>query len=145
MNRKQARELLPAIQHFAKGENLWAYDGKRWFKQTSIYLTHGYKTSNIIEDRHFEARKHFALGGKIQVLDADGEWSDIVTETCVFCKDCEYRPKPKEPVYEWQWWYFIPDLNRFQLSIDFYTEEEDKSRIPSTSWTKFEPSKRVRK
>jgi hypothetical protein len=53
----------------------------------------------------------------------------------------EYRPKPKEPVYEWQ---FTTTLGAYDyvMSDKHYRSANE---IPGhATWTKFEPSKRVR-
>ena len=50
------------------------------------------------------------------------------------------RTKAKEPVYEYQW-YDIPHLNEiYELSKEHWTEAE----VNNASWTKFEPSKRLK-
>ena len=50
---------------------------------------------------------------------------------------------PKE-VYEWQWYYKDMHIGMFVLSSEFITEEEIKES-GEFCWTKFEPSKRIRK
>ena len=48
-----------------------------------------------------------------------------------------YRVKPKEPVYEWQW-ILLTDGFISDKTLDYHTKYVN-------GWTKFEPSKRIRK
>ena len=66
MTKEQAKKLLPAITHFAKGGNLWGYNSNEWYKQSKLWLDDD-GIQNIIEDKHFEARKADALGEEIEV------------------------------------------------------------------------------
>ena len=140
MTRKQAKELLPAIQHFANGGELWWCDGPSnvWNKQIGLFIDKPYKAYNIIEDQHFEARKHYALCGEVEILTNKytNEWQ-IVTHP-QWGTHREYRPKPKE-VYEWQYTYFQRLVGRWDITEEYYTVPE------SGGWVKFEPSKRLRK
>ncbi len=141
MNREETKKLLPAITHFADGGNLWRYNNRleKWECQTTVEQLN--KESNIIEDKHFESRKAFALGEEIEKRikyqdDTDGQWN--VTHYPTWNNiSYEYRPKSEKPVYEWQWIYKINKI--YHLTDIFYTEEE------ANDGSKFEPSKRIRK
>ncbi len=138
MNKKETKKLLPAITHFADGGNLWRYNNrlKKWESQTTVEQLN--KESNIIEDKHFEARKAFALGEPVEVnltLHGITPWASV--EFPLWDDTHNYRPKPKEPVYEWQWVYKINKT--YHLTDIFYTEEE------ANDWSKFEPSRRIKK
>ncbi len=141
MTREQAKLLSPVIKYFADGGNLWCYTTQReWIKQSEVLLFQNY--ANIIEDKHFEARKAFALGEDIEKRakyqdNSTGKWYTDINPTWNNIS-YEYRPKPKEPVYEWQW-IFKRNKSEYGMSSGFYSviaEELD--------WVKFEPSKRIR-
>jgi len=139
MTKNKVKKLLPALEHFANGGNLWCYNEKEWFKQSELYTRskEGY-IDNIIEDRHFEARKAHALGEEIESCGGMGERWRLETYN-LWDDEMEYRPKLKEPIYEWQWYEKISD-NYFKLTNDHFTEE-----CAQPDWVKFEPSKRERK
>jgi hypothetical protein len=113
MNRKEAKRWLPEVIHWANGGELWATnEGNDWFKQGELVLneyTCAVSTFNIIEDRHFEARKAHALGEPIEVLGVIGGWSTIDNPT--WSQSDQYRPEkkewyeniPKEGVLCWVW------------------------------------------
>ena len=137
MTRLQCEELLPAIKHFAEGGSLWADEELGWSKQKEVYFNE-YMVENIIEDKHFEARKAFALGGEVECRykNTNNPWVMDIRPT--WKSDFEYRPKSKEPVYEWQWLFKVNE-SRYALAGDFYSEV-----AAELGWIKFEPSKRVK-
>lgn len=83
-------------------------------------------------------------GVDIQVK-LDNEWSDYKC-SLDYIKAYQYRIKPTEPVYEWQWYRFenntlIHWTNSYkELSIHYATEDE----IDTTVWKKFKETKRLR-
>ena len=105
MNKEECKKLLPAITHFVNGGELWYYSNtdRKWYKQDNfITQAEGSKIHNIIEDKHFEARKAYALGGEIEFrLTCMSSWLYSSKEPSWN----EYEYRPKEPVYEWQWIY----------------------------------------
>jgi len=125
MTRKQTLELLPIITHFANGGELWYCNTEQgvWEIQTLLF-ENSTVACNIMEDKHFEARKAHALGEEIEYLSCDGNW--LTDKTPAWLMD-EYRPKPKEPIYEWQW--IINDscyektYGPFEITDEYFTEE----------------------
>ena len=136
MDRYEIKELLPAMTHFANGGNLWCYDANHWEVQGTVFTRNSSK-DNIIEDHNFEARKAHALGQNIQ-FKLDDEWIDL--GYVAWLKEHEYRIKPTEPVFEWQFLYFQELENKWDITEEHYTINGAHS-----TWTKFEPSKRLRK
>jgi len=138
MDRNQAKELLPAITHFANGGELWSYEGGRWNCQVGVNFNNYSFPINVIQDKHFEARKAHALGEGIEYDNGTEieEWR--ICYKPYWLKDTKYRPKPKE-VYEWQW-YFQENDGEFKLT-PFWVEDMCNTH----KWTKFEPSKRLKK
>jgi len=87
MTKEQAKKWEKEIAFWVNGGNLWGYssDGD-WFKYTKEGMVFG-GDIYVIEDKHFEARKAFALGEPIEVkCGVTPSWGS----------HCEYRPKPKE-------------------------------------------------
>ena len=82
MNREQAKKWCKEITHWGNGGKLWYYMDKKWhiYKGTLFMLYH--KDHYIIDDKHFEARKHFALDGKVGIK-VDGDIVDIADPTWV--------------------------------------------------------------
>jgi len=92
MNRKQAEKWLSEITHYINGGNLWRYNSGRWqMMEAPSFTTYQY----IIEDKHFEARKAFALGEPIEV-DIEIGTGFLVTHNPTWDDLFKYRPKPKE-------------------------------------------------
>ena len=50
----------------------------------------------------------------------------------------QYRIKPSEPIYEWQWYYVTPDKT-IRIEENFMAESET-----AKPWVKFEETKRIR-
>ena len=101
MTHKKAKELLPALAHFANGGKLWVWchPFEKWEVQTSIYINDTYPVRNIIEDKHFEARKAFALGEEIQAKkELSKEWRESLNPQ--WSTYYSYRPKPKPSTRE---------------------------------------------
>ena len=141
MKREQVKELLPALTHFANGGNLWYWnqESKIWVKQEQLWIGESvYTIHNIIEDKHFKARKAYALGEEIQYSANNGKATYIDTTLPTWDNLCVYRPKPKE-VYEWQWLYPQHGLCNFAITQHKTMEEVLEG------CHKFEPSKRLRK
>jgi len=139
MTKEQAKELLPAITHFANGGELVSCrTDKEWFEQSQVYInTEHLHCSNIIQDKHFEARRAYALGEEVQTRHfGTDKW--VACKMPAFLRTTQYRPKPKE-VYEWQWAYI--EYEDYVMS-EYHTEEETSE---DHDWFKFEPSKRIRK
>jgi len=101
MTREQAKRLEKEIAHWANGGDLWYWSDlhKSWRRDTNKELSFNEKElyNYVIEDKHFEARKAFALGDPIQHYShatmGMGEWVDT-DEIVVTYR--YYRPKPKE-------------------------------------------------
>ena len=139
MTKEQLKKWLPEITHWVNGGDLYIYNpiDDTWnlkinkiFRVDQIY---------VIEDKHFEARKAFALDEDIESrYIGEDDWTLQLYPVWDLCT--EYRPKPKEPVYEYQW-YDIPHLDEvYELSKEHWIEAE----VSNASWIKFEPSKRIR-
>jgi len=133
MTRKEAKTLLPAITHFANDGELWAIHLKKWYKQSEVHL-HQNDKNNIIKDKHFEARKADALGEDVEMFYM-GVWDTNINPQ--WKDEFEYRPKSKE-VYEWQ--FIFQEEGVYRITDLFYLEG-----YSPRGWTKFEPSKRLRK
>jgi len=139
MTQQKAKELLSVITHFANDGDLWFYHHRKkdWVKQSAIFEQNQCRTENIIEDKHFESRKAFALGEMIEIRGLSlTYWTNCIHPT--FMDECEYRPKPKEPEYEWQW--VVKDKEEFYVMTKCYHSKEDAP----DHWIKFEPSKRIK-
>jgi len=134
MTRSETEKLLPALKHFANGGKLWYYENEQWREQTEILF--GKYPRNIIEDKHFEARKANALGEKVECksIICDSTWRYVSSPS--WKNDYAYRPKPKE-VYEWQW-ILLTDGFISDKTLAYHSEYVN-------GWVKFEPSKRLRK
>ena len=104
MDREELKKLLPAITHFANGGNLWWYhhEQKAWSKQYKIMTeeldSFPANLINIIEDKHFEARKANALGETVEFIDSSGI-PQRVDSNIAWSQDVIYRPIAKYPRY----------------------------------------------
>ena len=148
MTRAETIDLQDAFNHFADGGELWFYASKEW-KIQKEFFHNNFSKHNIIEDKHFEARKAHALGQPIELFDK-GAW--ITLKNMSFPPswepDWDYRPKQLEPEYEWQWIYKTNDHMRYGITEGYYTTRKklDKGNMRHTTWAeKFEPSKRIKK
>ena len=141
MIKKEVKRLLPEINHWANGGVLYWYDSddETWRVIENWSLDCLIDVPVVIEDKHLETRKAYALGEEIQYSINNGKATYIDTTLPTWDNSCVYRPKPKEPIYEWQWAYL---KNGEYLMSEHYTEEEV---LENPEWTRFEPSKRLRK
>lgn len=70
------------------------------------------------------------------------EWVSLRSPKWWFDHD-EYRIKPSEPVYEWQW--RCIDSDGYVMTLNHMTDSEfNRSRYSSDYWKKIEETKRVR-
>ena len=144
MTIEKAKELLPAIKHFIDGGNLWwyYYAYNEWYKQRNIFFAN--YPCNIIEDKHFEARKAYALCKEIeQRVYGNKEWHTI--RNPIWNNSDTYRPKlkNKEPVFEWQYIVKCSKHSKLYDTTKYYTEEEIK-KCNFYFAEKYAPSKRER-
>ena len=139
-----------AMQHFVNGGNLWYWSevDKKWCTQIEFILPSSMgiiRVYNIIEDEHFEARKAFALGGKVEIEAHNNVWADCEHPT--FIPACKYRPK--KPVYEWLWYanIFVDGRKQTKVTRQYHTtlESVESKENCFHIWVKFESSKRERK
>jgi hypothetical protein len=140
MNREKAKELLPVITHFAKGGNLWTYtETAGWVVQSEICL-HGLY-SNIIEDEFFEERKHYALGGDIEVkhVGAKEYKRDLTPFWCIKNK---YRIAVKPPVREYQFLYQRTENSLFETTA--YLTFKEVVAMKYYSWETITGTERIR-
>ena len=87
-------------------------------------------------------------GVDIQVK-LDNEWLDYKC-SLDYIKAYQYRIKPKEPVYEWQWYQIINDTvniwdDGYNDEHSKWATEEEVANTYDASWKKFEETKRERK
>ncbi len=145
MIREEVERLLPEISHWAKGGVLYWYDSddKTWEVVENWSLDWYIEVSVVIEDQHFEARKADALGEPIEVYsESTGFWGSCIKP--LWSSYREYRPKPKEPTYDYhftfrrgeQWHISISRWQNLKEAMHFITGEDIAV---------FEPSKRLRK
>ena len=112
MKQEDLKELLPEIIHFANGGNLWYVDTlNKWRKQSSISFR-GLKTENIIEDKHFEARKAHALGKTVVFIDDNGT-PQAVTSNIAWSQDVVYRLQED---YEFKYLLQYKKTSEFKIS-----------------------------
>jgi len=98
MTKKQVIKWQKEIAFWGNGGNLWWYshNHEEWRKWGgNISFTSDDKASYIIEDKHFEARKAFALGEPIEcAIEGYENWE--ITTNPSWNQDYKYRSKPKE-------------------------------------------------
>jgi len=78
-----------------------------------------------------------------QKLMGYNQHSNMPTVTKVF--KYEYRIKPSEPIYEWQWYKFVNghiDSTHTWEVKQYFTEDE---KYTTDGWIKFEETKRIRR
>jgi len=155
MTVKELKILYPATTHMVNGGNLWYYSAvdKKWYVQTNFIMPKERGTIeiyNIIEDKHFEARKAYALGKEIEVLNGltssrtwaivhGPAWEDNSVYREVSTGKKSKKPKP---VHEWLWYYESSTTDGgFRLGTTYYTKDE----VTNHAFKKFKPSKRIRK
>jgi len=91
MTREQAKKWIKEITAFANGEAILAYSEAIGWGEVKEPLWN-IKELYVINDKHVEARKAYAMGEKIECLD-DGRWVDVHIPS--WLHNCEYRAKPK--------------------------------------------------
>lgn len=97
MTKQDIKQWLPEITHWANGGNLWRYINRTWclFDSVELHISNLTCFPTVIEDKHFEARKAFALGEPIKWAYNDSdEWYSA--EKPSWSMSSKYRPKKKE-------------------------------------------------
>lgn len=150
MNRKQVKHNLKAMEFWGNGGNLWFYRDGGWFIYTldDIPFTSTERTHFIIEDKHFEARKAFALGMPIEIsLNGNQPWQRSTSPS--WREYNEYQPKPNEwfdnihkPVLCWVW-NNNSTIGKQPKEIVKYCEQHNTflSNTPLVWWHNAEPIK----
>jgi len=105
MTRERLKQLLPAMEHWHKGGNLWFYSTflKEWLKYEvkDIRFEDKDPTSYIIEDKFFEARKAHALGKPIEYKQGIYDyWKPVTKNTTLWYKGCMYRTVRKRYTFD---------------------------------------------
>ncbi len=141
MTKKEAKKWLPEITHWANDGILYVYehiDNTWYIKKGQTFRTN---QIYVIKDKHFEARKAFALGEKIEIKTKE-DW--VISPKPSWLDNVQYRPKPKEPVYDYhftfrrgdEWFMSLGRWQRLEEAMHFITGKD---------MTRFEPSKRLKK
>jgi hypothetical protein len=83
-------------------------------------------------------------GATIQLKTHEGgKWYDMITSVWEQF-NVQYRIKPKEPVYEYQWLHMSKTSNECMgVTLEYYTEDEATDDV--YKWVKIEETKRERK
>ena len=119
-----------------------------------------YEMANIVLDKFFEQNvvtpkgknrnpyadvlHEWVEGAEIESKQPSGWWAKEPDANMFF--NVEFRIKPSEPVYEWQWYRIINghveilNQNSFDGEHQFFTENEVNTNV----WLKFEKTKRER-
>jgi len=95
------------------------------------------------ENRHSYADVlHEWIEDTTKILEyADSEYRCKWLRTSI--PDIEYRIKPSEPIYEWQWYWVEDGIATIANSGKFMTDDE--ANIDTPIWYKFEQTKKERK
>ena len=111
-----------------------------------ILLNEFFETNVVIpkgENRHpyADVLHEWIEGAEIEVHDTTMEFNEFINcRSAEHVMRWEYRIKPKEPVYEWQWVYIKADSTAG--ITEFFTEEKAKE---CHQWIKIEETKRERR
>ncbi|MCD6435991.1 MAG: hypothetical protein J7L15_06340, partial [Clostridiales bacterium] len=106
MTRVNAKRWLPEITHWANGGELYVYDPFDGIWNVKLAQTFKTDQTYVIKDKHFEARKAFALGEEVEMY-CPSKWVGWVKthDNMLWNDDWEYRPKPKSK----EWYDDIPE------------------------------------
>ena len=98
MTQEQAKRWNKEINHWANGGRLWAYDDEddKWRNVTEYKIDFYKDTIIVIEDKHFEARKAFALGEPIETKKTYDNFTWGIELNPTFNDAVQYRPKSKQ-------------------------------------------------
>ena len=120
MTRERLNKLLPALNFWAAGGDLWWYNGDEWYKYAideELFVdTIKSETDYIIGDKHLLARQAYALGKPVEFKDSNNIWTRC--EVKPFWKDTvSYRPaKP-------QWYELEENIDKVIMVRNLDTEE----------------------
>ncbi len=95
MTKEQVKKWRPEIIYWVNGGNLWIRSNENWLKCDNDDLVFE-RDIYVIEDKHFEARKAFALGEPVEVnltLHGITPWASV--EFPLWDDTHNYRPKTK--------------------------------------------------
>lgn len=94
-------------------------------------------TCEILLNEFFVQNVVIPKGSQLQEF-ADGRWWDL----CYISENCEYRIKPSEPVYEWQWVVQEKKGGEYFVPQGWHTFEELQPQV--WSLVRLEETKRIR-
>ena len=121
MTRERAKELLPAIEFWANGGDLWWYNHiiKEWQKYLTCDIDFNDLEPNeiVIGDCHLEARKAYALSKPIEVKRGlSMEWEPVSSKPS-WCSTYKYREtKPK-------WYELKENIGKVIMVKDYDSKE----------------------
>ena len=146
MKHKHASEII-RWANTEEGIGVWVrgdFDGATWlFTQTPTWKV---ASICIVDDEWQELRRAQIDGKQLQCLDwqVDGWNNEILDyQALKLTTLSDWRIKPEEPVYEWQWLYLNGDMDSYKIT-NFLTEMEAND-LPFLGIDKYNPSKRKRK
>lgn len=129
-------------------------DARSTIEEIKLNIKEFFESNVVIpkgENRHpYADILHEWIEGAVITSDSslDGIYSGRILEHCsLILDDKNYRIKPSEPVYEWQWLIPLKDkLNTFTISPSHFTDEESKrDNNIQRGLIKIEETKRERK
>ena len=124
MKRNKAKQFLKEYQHWADGGDvLYKLEcDDNWYPVDEEFEinTHHSVEAWVINDKYVEPRKAYALGEQLQFFnDLKNKWIDVISKPC-WCKDYEYRIKPKK-------WY-EDERNIGKIILVNLTDNRDQSQ-----------------
>ena len=135
MTKEELKKWLPEITFWIEGGELYVYDPIDDIWDIKLAQTFRVDQIYVINDKHVEARKAFALDEPVEVQYRDNTWHEDIHPKWEWQQT--FRPKPK--VYEWQWHYIQHGICAFGITEHRTIDEAIEGH------QKFEPSKRLRK
>ena len=101
----------------------------------------------VVDDEWAEIAKQFIDdSSKVEHKDINNNWAATIAQNIYDLRlgdITEYRIKPKEPVYEWQYSYINPQ-GIYAITKEFYTPNEVTQEDLNIGFMRFEPSRRER-
>ena len=129
MNKEVVKKYKAEFDYWLNGGVVyWTIKGDSWLKIGGGWDWEGTDTNNIkivIKDKHFEARKAYALGEEIECRNTgEHNWLTLLENPC-WLDECEYRPKPKTKTIVLEEWYTLREVEE-----DFYKPNIEWFKVP---------------
>lgn len=121
MTRQELKDSWHLLEHWKNGGDIYIRKQSGWHLCELNEIPNVKSFDFVIKDKHFEARKAYALGEQVEFYNKlSNSWDEVSTP---LWGNCDYRPKPKEKVFEKRWRYLKDGETATSLSSQYVSDD----------------------